>query len=377
MIRSGLIRLSRLFYVFIAKPILFRFPPDDVHENMTRLSSLISRTTSLLSIMKRIFGSRDAKIRQDLHCLSFKSPVGLAAGFDKNGEIIPVIASLGFGFGEVGSVSYKKCKGNPKPWFYRLPKTKSAVINAGLCNDGSEKILARLRKYNPKSLSGFPVVLSVVKANDPCVVSEKQGIDDYISTLKLAKNEKTVQILEINISCPNAYGGEPFTTPAKLERLLNAVDKLDIKQPVFIKMPIDLEWRKFKELLDVIIKHNVAGVTVANLSKDRTRIDFLDELPDGIKGSFSGKPTWQDSNELIKKTYQQYGKKLTVIGVGGIFDAEDAYTKIRLGASLVQLVTGMLFNGPQIAAEINEGLVKLLERDGFNNIQDAVGVDAR
>jgi dihydroorotate dehydrogenase (fumarate) len=142
-------------------------------------------------------------------------------------------------------------------------------------------------------------------------------------------------------------------------------------------MPIDLTWTKFKSLLDVIVKHDVAGVTIANLSKDRSKVKFLDDLPETVEGSFSGKPTWVDSNNLIKQTYKAYGEKLVIIGVGGIFTAEDAYTKIKLGASLVELITGILFNGPQLAAEINDGLLKLLDEDGFTNISEAIGIDAK
>jgi dihydroorotate dehydrogenase (fumarate) len=142
-------------------------------------------------------------------------------------------------------------------------------------------------------------------------------------------------------------------------------------------MPLNLSWKQFKDLLDIIIKHNVAGVTVANLQKDRNKLDLKDPLPDEVRGSFSGKPSWEASNELIRKTYLCYGEKLTIIGVGGIFNAEEAYTKIRLGASLVQIITGMLFNGPQLAAEISYDLSKLLKRDGFSSISDAVGVDAK
>ena len=184
-------------------------------------------------------------------------------------------------------------------------------------------------------------------------------------------------MIELNISCPNTYGGEPFTTPEKLEKLLKAVDAVGAKQPVFIKMPIDHEWPAFKKLLDVAVKHKIAGVTVSNLYKDRASADLKDNLPDSIKGNLSGQPTWQRSNDLIEKTYLEYGKKLTIIGVGGIFTAQQAYTKIRLGANLVEIITGVIFNGPQLAAEISYDLSKLLERDGFVNISQAIGIDAK
>lgn len=141
-------------------------------------------------------------------------------------------------------------------------------------------------------------------------------------------------------------------------------------------MPIDLSWVAFKGLLDVIVKHRVVGVTIANLVKDRDKVDLKDYLPNKIPGNLSGRPTLQPSNELIRQTFLSYGDKLTIIGVGGIFSADDAYAKIRLGASLVELLTGMIFNGPQLAAEISDGLSRLIESDGYTHISQAIGIDA-
>ncbi len=324
-----------------------------------------------------MFIKRYDSLKQRYHGIDFPGPVGLSAGFDKNGEVLPAIAALNFGFGEVGSVTAMPCAGNPRPWFYRLPKTKSAVVNAGLANQGSQRILARLNRIRPSVISRFPIILSVAKTNSCEVVSEKEGIDDYVVTARRAKKSKNINAIELNISCPNTYGGEPFTDPAMLDRLLESIDKVGLKKPVFVKMPVDLKWIKFNQLLEVIVRHEIAGVTISNLFKDRSRVEILDDLPDSVKGNLSGKPTWQVSNELIKKTYQNYGDKLTIIGVGGIFTAEDAYAKIRLGASLVEIITGVLFNGPQLAAQINHDLAYFVKRDGFENIHEAVGVDAK
>jgi dihydroorotate dehydrogenase (fumarate) len=141
-------------------------------------------------------------------------------------------------------------------------------------------------------------------------------------------------------------------------------------------MPISLEWDTFKKLLAVANEHQVAGITIGNLAKDRSRIKVLDPLPENIEGGLSGKPTWELSNNLIQKTYQTYHERFIIIGVGGIFSAEDAYMKIKLGASLVELITGMIFEGPQLIGQINQGLVRLLEKDGYKTIREAIGVDA-
>lgn len=365
-------------YTHVAKLILFRIPPDTVHRHLIKTISIVARIGLLRGFVRLVFGSlRDKRIEQTLHGLRFKSPVGLAAGFDKDGEAVPVISALGFGFAEVGSVTAKPCPGNPRPWFYRLPKSQATVVNAGLGNQGHKIILDRLRKYPSRSLRDFPVFLSVAKTNIKSVVSEAAGIKDYVTTVKRAKNEKTIQVIELNVSCPNAYGGEPFTTPRSLDHLLKEITKLGVSKPIFIKMPVELPWKAFSRLLDVCVKYQVCGVTISNLSKNRKKADLKDNLPDTVPGNLSGKPTWNDSNELIRQTYLNYGDKLTIIGVGGIFTPEDAYTKIRLGASLVEIITGMLFNGPELASEIRYDLSKMLERDGFVNISEAIGIDAK
>lgn len=180
-------------------------------------------------------------------------------------------------------------------------------------------------------------------------------------------------MLEINISCPNTFGGEPFTDAKRLEKLLHATDKLELQKPVFIKMPINLPLGEFDALLRVITKHSVAGVTIGNLHKDRRAVDVKDVLPDEVKGNLSGAPTKEVTTALIRRTYKQYGDTLVIIGVGGIFSAEDAYEKIQAGASLVALITGMIFEGPQLAGDINQQLVRLMVRDGYTNIAQAIG----
>lgn len=377
MIKRFLWTLSRLFYMYVAKPLLFMVSPDAVHKAMINTTAFIGSVGFLRGFVRLVFTRRfNPRIAQKYHGVSFDTPVGLAAGFDKNGQIVPTIAALGFGFGEVGSVTATVCEGNARPWFYRLPKTQSLVVNAGLANHGSVAVLNRIRQYSPRSIKRFSIILSVAKTNSRTVVDTEAGIADYVTTVKRANKEPRVKIIELNVSCPNTYGGEPFTTPERLDLLLTAVDSAAPRQPVFIKMPSNLPWVEFKKLLDVIVRHNVKGVTVSNLAKDRATLELLDSLPDDVPGNLSGKPTVKNSNELIRRTYLGYGNKLTIIGVGGIFSADDAYTKIRLGASLIELITGMIFVGPQLVADINDGLSKRLKKDGFTNIAQVIGIDA-
>jgi dihydroorotate dehydrogenase (fumarate) len=222
----------------------------------------------------------------------------------------------------------------------------------------------------------FPLNVSVAKTNSKECASDKEAIKDYCDSLLAFDKLKQVRMLEINISCPNTYGGEPFTTPERLEQLLKSVDALKLKKPVFVKMPISMAINKFDALLAVIARHNVAGVCVGNLLKDRSKAQLKDELPKEVKGGLSGEPNREITTELVRYAYQKYGNKLIIVGIGGVMNAEDAYEKIRAGASLVALITGLMFEGPQIVGEINEGLTRLLKRDNFSTISEAVGVDA-
>jgi dihydroorotate dehydrogenase (fumarate) len=378
MIKRIIWKTFHLGYTTIAKPLLFLISPDKAHSMMIGATSAIGHVVFARWLVRAVFGSRRHDIlSQKHHGVDFKNPVGVSAGFDKNGEIIPMLAALDFGFVTVGSVTAFECDGNPRPWYYRLPKTQSLVVNAGLANHGSKAILKRIHDYSNSAVGKFPITLSVAKTNSQKVVSVNDGIKDYILTIIRAKNEPRIKMIEINISCPNAFGGEPFTTPERLKLLLDAVDKIKVNKPIYVKMPVDLSWVEFKKLLDVIVKHRIAGVTIANLHKNRSTVDFKDHLPDTVKGNLSGKPTEENGNKLIRQTYINYGDKLTIIGVGGIFTAQDAYTKIKLGASLVEVITGVIFCGPQLAAEINYDLVQLLKRDGYEHISQAIGINAR
>jgi len=361
---------SRLFYGFLAKPRIFKKSPDKAHEDITIIGSKVQQSSFLRFCLRVGWSYRNKRLRQEFAGLSFINPIGLSAGFDKEVQLLPLMESVGFGFATGGSVTSKAYKGNARPWYYRLPKEKSLVVNAGLPSSGSLVVAKHLKNSSSIKNRKIPLVLSVGLTNDKSICNDPQDIEDYIQTI--SRVHKLVDILEINISCPNTCNGEPFTEPTKLKRLLEAMDELKIKVPVTFKMPSDLAWKDFDKLLNVLVEHKVWGVTICNLVKDSDR----KLLPEGVRGGLSGKPVWEISNNLIKKTYQKYGDKLVIIGVGGVSSAKDAYTKIRLGASLVGMITGLIYEGPQVVGEINHGLTKLLKQDGFTNVSEAVGIDA-
>lgn len=367
---------SSVLYKYIAKPVLFKFKPDDVHSSLIGAGSALQKFTLFRWVLKRFWSYENNKVlSQHILGITFKNPVGLSAGFDKNFELAGVLKSIGFGFMEGGSLTFEECKGNPKPWFYRLPKSKSLVVYAGLANNGVRKIIKTIKQYPESTFEDFPLNISIAKTNSKITCTDKDAIADYTGSIKLLQEAKLGDMYTLNISCPNTYGGEPFTTPDRLETLLHAVDKLSIRQPLFIKMPAHLPWREFLALLKVAKMHNVQGVTISNLAKDRGQANLMDPLPSSVKGNLSGKPTQDLSNTLIRKTYSAFGSRFIIIGVGGIFTAEDAYTKIKLGASLIELITGMIFEGPQLIGQINKELVVMLAKDGYASVADAIGAD--
>lgn len=367
-------RITQWGYANVAKPILFRRKPDAVHHSLIHAARRVQRIPLVRSLPK-LWQFQHDMLHTEVVGILFRNPVGLSAGFDKTLETPALMKNVGFGWMTGGSVTLGKYEGNEKPWFHRLPKSKSLVVNAGLPSEGTPVVSARVVSYPEQLFETFPLNVSVAKTNSRDSVGDEAGIKDYCESLAVFETLVQVKMLEINISCPNTFGGEPFTTAERLEKLLVAVDDLRLTKPVFIKMPINLSTGEFDALLAIIAQHVVAGVTIGNLMKDRAKVKLKEDLPETVKGNLSGKPAKEITTELVRRTYQQYGDRLAIIGVGGIMSADDAYEKIRAGASLVALITGMIFEGPQLVGDINRGLVKLLKYDGFASVADAVGTE--
>lgn len=369
--------VTGVMYRKCVKPLLFLSPPDKVHSD-TIAAGLFFQRSALVRRLIRVcwaYPSTPA-LRQQLNGISYPNPVGLSAGFDKNVEVVPLMKSIGFGFMEAGTVTHQVSHGNPRPWFHRLPKSQSLAVHSGLANHGMAVIAKRIATYSAATFDQFTLNLSVAHSNVSSVRTERAAIDDCMSGVLAAAKLESVGMITINISCPNTYDGAPFTNPAALEKLLKKLDAAKISQPVFLKMPVSLGWDEFDAILQVAAAHSVSGVTIANLAKSRQQIiQAGDNLPDNVKGGFSGGPTAALSNDLIARTRRKYKTRFTIIGVGGIFTADDAYTKIRLGANLVALITGLIYVGPQLVGQINQGLDERLQRDGFASIADAVGID--
>jgi dihydroorotate dehydrogenase len=372
-VKQAVRSVTHWLYAHAVKPILFRRKPDAVHHNLIKLTSIVQRMPLLRELPRLWAHYDDEMLSQTIAGIEFRNPIGLSAGFDKAISMPRMMRTVGFGWMTGGSVTWGQYKGNDGDWFYRLPKTKSLVVNAGLPSEGTEVVSGRIAGYDEQMFSDFPLSVSIAKTNTKATVSEDDAVADYCASLERFDQLEQVKLLEINISCPNTFGGEPFTTPKRLKKLLAASDKLQLKKPVFIKMPINLPLDRFDGLLDVIAVHKVTGVTIGNLHKDRRAVELKDVLPEEVKGNLSGAPARDITTELIRHTRQRFGTKLVIIGVGGVFTAQEAYDKIQAGASLVALITGLIFEGPTAPGQINRDLVRLLRRDGFDTIHDAIG----
>lgn len=357
-------------YKNILKPLLFTQDPEDVHDALTFMGEGLGKSKILRALTKKIFFYENPILTQKVKGIEFKNPVGLSAGFDKDASLVNIMPSVGFGFMQVGSVTNEAYEGNLKPRLFRLKKSKGIVVYYGLKNIGAKKIIKRLKKIKK---SNFPVGISIAKTNSVKTNTVSAGITDYYECLREFVLNGIGDSYTINISCPNTFGGEPFTTPEELDLLFKKLSTVKTEKPIYIKMPINLPWNDFRKLIKILIKYKIAGVEIGNLNKDRNDAAIIDKIPERIKGNISGKPTWKLSNDLIAKTYKEFGDKLIIIGVGGIFSAKDAYEKIKLGSTLTMLITGMIFEGPQLIGEINRELVKLLKKDGYSSISDAIG----
>ncbi len=361
-------RITGFLYRNVVKPIFFRIDPETVHDRMINTGRFLGNYFITRNIIKFIYSYSNKKLEQTILGIKFPNPIGLSAGFDKDAILTDIIPSVGFGFIEVGSITGQPCEGNPKPRLWRLKKSKSLVVYYGLKNKGCEKISKRLKNKNFM----IPVGISIAKTNCSKTIETDAGIKDYVKAF--SKFTNIGSYFTINISCPNTFGGQPFTNSKKLDLLLTRIDRIPNKKPIFLKLSPDLIKKEIDAIINVSKQHRVHGFICTNLTKKRNIKNISDDfVPE--KGGISGKVVEDLSNELIKYVYTKTKGRFVIIGCGGVFSAEDAYKKIKLGASLIQLITGMIFQGPQLISDINIGLVSLLEKDRFNNISEAIGID--
>ncbi|MDP3881516.1 MAG: quinone-dependent dihydroorotate dehydrogenase [Nanoarchaeota archaeon] len=350
-------KINAGLYSYCAKPVFFLCDPELMHTFFIRIGEILGKYSIFKYLTRFFFSYQNKMLEQNIAGLKFRNPVGLSAGFDKNAQMISIMEDVGFGFTEVGSVTAQACEGNPGKRLARIVEEKSIWVNFGLNNEGADQIYKKLkgRRY------GIPFGISVARTNCRETADEDVAVQDYIYSAKIFR--EVGDFLVLNISCPNAYGGQPFSEGKRFEKLVKEVSKLGISKPIFVKLSPDLNKREIDKIISLSKKYKVRGLICTNLTKDKAK----------KSGGYSGKIVEQRSDQLLEYVYKKTKGEFILIGVGGIFSAEDAYRKIKLGANLVELITGMIYEGPGLIGEINHGLCTFLKRDGYKNISQAVG----
>ena len=353
-----------MFYRSLVRPLLFRLPPETAHE--FALHSLSLLPTGLLAKqttqnpIKR-FG------------LSFENPVGLAAGFDKNGVALRPLAALGFGFIEAGTVTFHPQPGNPRPRLFRLSEDQALINRAGFNNDGAVAFAKRVERDRPECVLG----VSIGKSK---ITPLEEATGDYLASFELVYS--VADYIAVNVSSPNTPQLRELQQAEQLTALLSALQARgkELQQrsqkhvPLLVKLSPDLEQRDLEMIVEVVENLKIDGLIATNttISRKNLRTDAKRITAAG-EGGLSGQPLKTRSTQMIAELYRLTRGRIPLMGVGGVFTAEDAWEKICAGASLVQLYTGFIYQGPRIAYDINEGLAKILAREGFANLDAAVG----
>jgi dihydroorotate dehydrogenase (fumarate)/dihydroorotate dehydrogenase len=361
-------------YADMLRPLLFRFDAERVHDCAISTGAMAGALPPARRLLSAKYRFDDPRLRTDVCGVDFANPIGLAAGFDKNGRAIRTLACLGFGFLEIGSVSALPSKGNPRPRLWRLPKDEAIVVNYGLPNDGARAIARRLSDWT----GPVPLGINIVKTNhgpDAPPDTDNEIIADYVESVRVL--EPCADYLCLNLSCPNTGTGRDFfRDPANTSRLLTALSELNIQRPLFLKVSPLGGVEAIEGLLEAVEGAGFVSGFMFNLAPGkppglRTDSRRWRDLP----GSLSGRPVEPQLNEALRELYTRMDRqRYRIIGVGGVFSADDAYLKIRLGASLVELLTALIFLGPRVVRSICEGLCRLLDRDGLKSVNEATGV---
>ena len=343
----------------LIKPILFQFDPEKVHYFVTRNLKRFNHFPGGAALSRALWNKNDNRLERKVFGLKFKNPVGLAAGFDKNGEVLNEMANMGFGFVEVGTVTPLPQPGNPKPRMFRLPADGALINRMGFNNLGVDVVAARLaeyRKNRPKDQQGVIIGGNIGKNK---VTPNEDAVNDYIKCFDRLFD--VVDYFVVNVSSPNTPGLRELQEKEPLMQLLNTLQqrnsKSGVSRPILLKIAPDLTNEQLDDIVEIVTGSGIAGVIATNTTISRDGLI----TPEPIKnetGGLSGKPLTQRSTEVIKYIAEKSKGAFPIIGVGGIHSPEDAIEKLEAGASLIQLYTGFIYEGPGLISRINKRLVK-------------------
>jgi len=338
------------------RPFIFKFSPEVAHSlaiKALKLNNLPFRKPKHNKFLEIEFCGK-----------KLSSPIGVAAGFDKNAEVYNPLFNLGFGFVEVGTITPKPQYGNPKPRVFRLEEDEALINRLGFNNAGSDEISSRIKRVIKKGFLGINIGPNKDSTN---------RVEDYLTCFR--KFYMLGDYITINISSPNTENLRDFHNQKELISLINELqeerEKLNSKIPIAIKVSPDLNEEQIDIVAKILLDKKIEIIIVSNTSdKNRENLNNINKLE---KGGLSGKPIQEISNKIIFKFYKLLGNKIKIIGVGGVDTGQAAFEKIICGASLLQLYTGMIYRGPGIASKISSELIDIMKNEGFKNISEAIG----
>jgi len=361
-------------YTKAIKPILFSQDPERMHHLFNVLGRGIGSNVFSLSLLELMINPIEDKVlKTDFLGLELNNPIGLGAGFDKEGAIVPVLGNIGFGFAEVGTVTGQMSPGNKGIRLWRLPEDEALVVNYGLVSSGVAVVKKRFEKYRKDNKWRIPVGISVAKSN-VVGLSGSAGLDDI--AFAYSQMEEYADYVTINVSCPNVGDACQYCEDSFLyQDLLKRIDQKNPQKPVLVKLSPDLSEFRLNSILEDSNKYSwLKGFILTNLTHDRSGL-VSPNLVKATSGGVSGIGLRSKSDKVLEFMAKRGQNRYVFVGLGGVRDAQDVYRKIRLGAGVVQIVTSLIYNGPFLVKKMNQELARMLKKDGFKNVKEAVGVD--
>jgi len=353
----------------IIRPLLFRQDAEKSHNFVVKQLGRFSRNGFACGVVKFIYGS--PKLPTEVFGLKFPNPVGLAAGMDKHAAAVPGWAAMGFGFTELGGVTWHAQPGNPPPRMFRAVADEAVINRMGFNNSGAEAMAQKLLEW--KKLGRWPKHPVGINLGKSKVTPLEKAAADYVNSFRVLRD--LADFFVVNVSSPNTPNLRQLQDKIALDEILAAIQEQNqIGKPVLVKVAPDLSFEALDEILELVAPRRIAGIVATNttITRPRTSDAALQKIY-AEAGGLSGKPLRVHSTEVIRHLHRQTGGKLPIIGVGGIFTADDAWEKLTAGASLLQIYTGLVYEGPGLAKSIVGGLRKRMKQEGVRNLREIVG----